>query len=167
MKKGPGNNQTDRKLNILMFSCDYDKALAALILTNTARSLGMEASIFFAFWGLFLLRDPEKFTTEDKTELEKMFGLVTPKGPEELPLSRMNMSGLGKMMLEKMMDNDNTPHLINFLKEAREKGVKFFVCQLSVEVMGFQKEELLPETKIITAEDYLKDALSSDIQLFI
>ncbi len=167
MKDDTEKTQLDKKLNILMFSCDYDKALAALILTNTARSMGMRASIFFAFWGLFLLRDPDKFSIEDKTQYEKMFGIVTPKGPEELPLSRMNMSGLGKMMLEKMMDDDNAPRLINYLKEARKKGVKFYGCQLSIDVMGFQKEELLPEAEIITAEEYLKDAVSSDIQLFI
>ena len=96
-----------------------------------------------------------------------MFGLVTPKGPEELTISRMSMSGLGKLMLEKMMDNEQTPHLSAFLQEARDKGVKFYGCQLSVEVMGFHKEELIPEVEIMTAQDYLKNALESDIQLFI
>lgn len=159
--------ESKRKINILMFSGDYDKALAALILANTARKMELEVTMFFAFWGLFLLRDPEKFTLDNKTQYEKMFGMVTPKGPEELPLSRMNMSGLGKKMLEKMMEDDNAPRLIDFLKEARAKGVKFYGCKLSAEVMGLKKEELLPEVEIMTAEDYLKDALDSDIQLFI
>lgn len=157
----------DKKLNILMFSCDYDKALAALILANTARGIQMNVTMFFSFWGLFLLRDPEKYSMNDKTNYERMFGMVTPKGPDELPLSRMNMSGLGKMMLEKMMDDDDTPRLTNFLEESRQKGVKFYGCQLSVDVMGFKKEELLSEVEIMTAEDYLKDALESDIKLFI
>ncbi|AZO96633.1 sulfide reductase [Iocasia frigidifontis] len=150
-----------------MFSGDYDKALAALILANSAKDIGLDATIFFAFWGLFLIRDPKKFSVEDKTQYEKMFGMVTPKGPEELPLSRMNMSGLGKKMLEKMMEDDDTPLLSNFLQEARNNGVEFFGCQLSVEVMGIKKEELLAEVEIITAQDYLKDALNSNIQLFI
>lgn len=85
-----------------------------------------------------------------------MFGMVTPKGPEQLPLSRMNMSGLGKMMLEKMMEDDDTPKLYNFLKEARNKGVKFYGCKLSLETMGIKKEEMLPEVEIMTAEDYHK-----------
>ncbi len=157
----------DKKLNILMFSADYDKALAALILATQARAMDIQVTIFFAFWGLFLLREPGKFTVDDKTQYEKMFGMVTPEGPDELPLSRMNMSGLGKKMLEKMMDDDNAPHLNDFLKEAREKGVKFYGCKLSSEVMGFKKEELIPEVEILTAEDYLKDALNSDIQLFV
>jgi peroxiredoxin family protein len=157
----------EKKMNILMFSGDYDKALAALILANTAKELDVEVSMFFAFWGLFLVRDPEKASVEDKTAFEKMFGLVTPKGPEELPLSRMNMAGLGKHMLLEMMEDDKTPSLTDFLNGARKKGVTFYGCKLSVDVMGFKEDELLPEVKVITAKEYLKDALESDMQLFI
>ncbi|AFM41923.1 hypothetical protein Desaci_3014 [Desulfosporosinus acidiphilus SJ4] len=157
----------EKKMNILMFSGDYDKALAALILANTAKELGVNVSMFFAFWGLFLVRDPAKSSLEDKTAFEKMFGFVTPKGPEELPLSRMNMAGLGKQMLLEMMDDDQTPTLTDFLNGARKKGVTFFGCKLSVDVMGFKEDELLPEVRIITAKEYLKDALESDMQLFI
>lgn len=167
MNNQENNITRDKKMNILLFSGEYDKALAALILADTARSIGMPVTMFCAFWGLCLLRDPETFSTEDKSNFEKMFGMMTPKGPNELPLSKMNMSGLGKMMLEKMMDDDDTPRLYDFLKEARDKGVSFYGCKLSVETMGIHKEELLPEAEIMTAEDYLKDALESDIQLFI
>ncbi|MGC7872305.1 DsrE/DsrF/DrsH-like family protein [Desulfosporosinus sp. SYSU MS00001] len=157
----------EKKMNILMFSGDYDKALAALILANTAKELGVNVSMFFAFWGLFLVRDPSKLSADDKTAFEKIFGLMTPKGPEELPLSRMNMAGLGKQMLLEMMNDDETPTLTDFLNGARKKGVTFFGCKLSVEVMGFKEDELLPEVQIITAKEYLKDALESDMQLFI
>lgn len=150
-----------------MFSGDYDKALAALILANTAKEIGLDATIFFAFWGLFLLRDPEKMTLEDKTAFVKMFEVVTPQGVEELPLSKMNMAGLGKKMLQEMMKDVEAPSLTDFLNGARKKGINFYACKLSVEVMGFKKEEFLPEVKIITAKEYLQDALESDIQLFI
>ena len=154
-------------MNILMFSGEYDKALAALVLANSARELEVDVTMFFAFWGLMLVRDPAKGTSEDKSLYEKMFGLVTPKGPEELPLSRMNMAGLGKQMLLEMMEDDQNPSLTDFLNGAREKGVKFYGCKLSVDVMGFKEDELLQDVKIITAKDYLGDALTSDIQLFI
>lgn len=154
-------------MNLLMFSGEYDKALAALILANSAREMGVEVSMFFAFWGLLLLRDPETVEREHKSLYEKMFGMMTPKGPEDLPLSKMNMAGIGKEMLKSMMEDDDTPNLSAFLKGARKKGVKFYGCKLSVETMGFKKEELLPELEIIDAKEYLKDALSSDMQLFI
>ncbi|MFZ3129783.1 MAG: DsrE/DsrF/DrsH-like family protein [Desulfosporosinus sp.] len=157
----------NKKMNILMFSGEYDKALAALVLANSARELEVDVTMFFAFWGLMLVRDPEKGTSENKSVYEKMFGMVTPRGPEALPLSRMNMAGLGKQMLLEMMEDDQTPSLTDFLNGAREKGVKFYGCKLSVDVMGFKEDELLPEVEIITAKDYLGDALTSDIQLFI
>lgn len=157
----------NKKVNILMFSGEYDKALAALILANSARELDLEVSMFFAFWGLFLLREPENYVLNDKTTYEKMFTLMAPKGAEDLPLSKMNFSGIGKEMLKSMMDENDTPHLLSFLKGARKKGVKFYGCKLSVEVMGFKKEEFIPELDIIDAKTYLKDALESDLQLFI
>lgn len=157
----------DKKINLLVFSGDYDKALAALIIANSARELGVDVTMFFAFWGLLLVRNPEVSILNDKSTYEKMFGMMTPKGPEELPLSKMNFSGVGKEMLKAMMKDDETPSLTAFLNGARKKGVKFYGCKLSVDVMGFQKEELLPELEIITAQEYLKDALNSDMQLFI
>lgn len=150
-----------------MFSGEYDKALAGFILANSAKELDMEVSIFFAFWGLLLLRDPDKSQSEDKTNLEKLMGAMTPKGPKELPLSKMNFSGMGKKMLEAMMKDADAPSLTSFLEGARKKGVKFYGCKLSMDVMGFKKEELITEVEVITATDYLKDALTSDIQLFI
>ncbi|MTI71737.1 MAG: sulfide reductase [Firmicutes bacterium] len=157
----------NKKMNLLLFSGEYDKALASLILANTARKIGIDVTIFFAFWGLCLIRDPTKMNIKDKNVYEKMFELTAPVGPEDLPLSKMNMSGIGKKMLLEMMDNVDTPKLKNFLDGARKKGVKFYGCKLSCEVMGFKKEEFIPEVKIITAKEYLEDALESDIELFI
>ncbi|MBW9146273.1 DsrE/DsrF/DrsH-like family protein [Clostridium sp. CM028] len=157
----------NKKLSLIMFSGEYDKALAGLILANSAKELGMEVSMFFAFWGLLLLRNPNINTSEGKSSLEKLMGAMTPKGPDELPLSTMNFSGFGKKMLEAMMKEDGTPTLSKFLEGAVKKGVKFYGCKLSMEVMGLKKEELIPELEVIEAKDYLKDALESDIQLFI
>lgn len=157
----------NEKMSILMFSGDYDKALAALILANTAMEINVEVTIFFAFWGLTLVRDPEAEINEDKTMSEKMMANMTARSIEEAPLSKMNMAGIGKMILEGMMEDNDTPTIEAFLKGALKKGVNMKACKLSCEIMGFGDEELLPEVEIITAEDYLKDALKSKIQLFI
>ncbi|MCC5909171.1 MAG: DsrE/DsrF/DrsH-like family protein [Clostridiaceae bacterium] len=156
-----------KKINLLMFSGEYDKALAALIIANSAREMEVDVTIFFAFWGLFLLRSPETMTLEDKTTYEKMFGMMTPKGPGELPLSKMNFSGLGKEMLLEMMEDDEAPKLKDFLNGAIKKGVRFYGCKLSMEIMGIKKEELIPELEVVDAKTYLKDAMESDMQLFI
>ncbi len=135
--------------------------------TNGAREMRIGVTMFFAFWGLLLLRDPQKMTLEDKSLYEKMFSTVTPRGPEQLPLSKMNMSGIGKKMLLEMMDDNETPHLTDFLAGARKKGVEFCACKLSLEIMGFTEEELIPEVKVIDVKEYLNSAVSSNMQLFI
>lgn len=157
----------DKRINLLMFSGDYDKALAALIMANGAREMGVGVTMFFAFWGLLLLRDPEKMSSTDKTTYEKMFASMTPRGPEQLPLSKMNFSGIGKSMLLEMMADNQTPALSDFLAGARKKGVKFCACKLSLEIMGFKSEELIPEVEVIEVQEYLKDAMQADMQLFI
>jgi len=157
----------NRRMNLLMFSGDYDKAMAGLILANSAKEIDVDVTMFFAFWGLLLLRDPDKLNDEDKTIYEKLFSNLTPKDPEDLPLSKMNFSGLGKKMLLEMMEDDDAPRLSDFLKGARKKQIKFYACKLSVEIMGFKEEEFIPEVEIVDAKTYLKDALDSDIQLFI
>lgn len=155
------------EMNLLMFSGEYDKAMAGLILANAARELDVEVTMFFSFWGLWLVRDPEKISNEDKTIYEKMFSSFSPKGVEDLPLSKMNFNGLGKKLLVEMIDDNHAPHLIHFLKGARKKNVKFYGCKLSVDIMGFKEEELLPELEIVDAKTYLKSALQSNMQLFI
>ncbi|KNF09421.1 hypothetical protein CLPU_3c01990 [Gottschalkia purinilytica] len=157
----------NKKLNLLVFSGDYDKALAALILANGAKEIGMDVTIFFAFWGLLIARDPDKVSKRKKNIFEKMFGFCTPKGVESLSLSKMNMGGMGQKMLRKMMKDKDKPLLIHFLQGARKKDIKFYGCKLSQEVMGFDKEELIPELEIIEVYEYLKDAMESEIQLFI
>jgi len=150
-----------------MFSADYDKALAAFIIANGARDIDIDVTMFFAFWGLLLLRDPEKLTMEDKTLYEKMFALSTPLGADRLPLSRMNIAGLGRKMLLEMMNDEETPGLPVFVQAAQKKGVRFYACQLSMEVMGFKPDEFIDGVQVMDVQSYLKDAVQADMQLFI
>lgn len=160
-------NESDRHLNILLFSADYDKCLAAFILANGAREMGMQVTIFCAFWGLLILRDENKISSAHKDLYAKMFAAMTPSNAEDLPLSKMNFAGIGKTMLVNMMENQDAPHLIDFLQGARKKGVRFYVCKLSMDIMGFTKEELIPDIEVVDVKVYLEDAAKSDINLFI
>src|SRR5690554_3523439 len=142
----------DRKMNLLLFSGEYDKALAALILANGAKDIGMDVTMFFAFWGLLLVREGNIDEHYEKSFLERTFSMFTPKQAEELPLSKMNMGGMGQSMLKRMMEEQKKPLLKDFLQGARKKDIKFYGCKLSTEVMGFKKEELIPELKIIEVD---------------
>lgn len=157
----------DKHINLLIFSGDYDKAMAALIIANAAREMNISVTMFFAFWGLLLLRNPEKISFAEKDTYEKIFAAMAPKHVEDLPLSKMNLAGIGKNMLLQMMENEKAPRLIDFLNGARKKGVNFRACKLSLEIMGFSKEELWPEVEVMDVKAYLEDALQADMQLFI
>lgn len=157
----------NKTMSILMFSGDYDKALAALILANSAMELDIKVNMFFAFWGLSIIRDPESMTSEDQSISESLFKNMTSKGAGDAPLSKMNFAGMGKKMMENMMEDNDTPTIEAFLKGAIKKGLNIKACKLSCEIMGFSQEELLEGTDIIIAHDYLKDALEADIELFI
>lgn len=157
----------NKRLNLIVFSGEYDKALAALILANGAREMGMEVTMFFAFWGLLVIRKEGYEEDIHKTLYQKMFEKMTPKSPEELNISNMNFLGAGQKMLKHMMKESGKPMLKDFLEGARHKNVKFYACKLSQEVMGFSDEELIDEVETMEVYDYLKDALESDIQLFI
>ncbi len=159
--------QPKKHFNILLFSGDYDKCLAALILANGAMDMGMTVTVFCAFWGLFVIRDKDKLSLEDKNMYEKMFTSITPDDAEKLPLSKMNLAGVGKSMLLTMMDENQTPHLHDFLEGARKKGVRFCACKLSLEIMGLKAEELLEGIEVIDVHAYLQDAVDASIQLFI
>lgn len=154
-------------LNILLFSGDYDKCLAALIVANGAADMGMTVTVFCAFWGLLAIRDIDKISPQDKNIYEKMFSTLTPANAEKLPLSKMNLGGVGKSMLLNMMDDNHTPHLQDFLQGARNKGIRFCACKLSLEIMGFAADELLDGIETIDVHAYLQDAAEANIQLFI
>ncbi|MBS4534465.1 DsrE/DsrF/DrsH-like family protein [Clostridium sp. D2Q-14] len=157
----------NKRLNLLLFSGEYDKALAALILANGAKENGMDVTIFCAFWGLLVIRKEGYENSIDKTISQKMFEKMIPKNAEDLNISNMNFLGAGQRMLKHMMKESDKPMLKDFLDGARHKNVKFYACKLSQEVMGFTKEELIDEAITIEVDQYLKDALESDIQLFI
>jgi peroxiredoxin family protein len=95
-------------------------------------------------------------TLEDKNTYERMFASFTPAEAEKLPLSKMNMAGIGKTMLLNMMDEKGTPHLVDFIKGARNKDVRFCACKLSMDIMGFNTKELLPDIEVIDVYAYLE-----------
>jgi len=129
--------------------------------------MGASVTIFCAFWGLLLLRDPERLGEDDKNPYEKMFAGMTPTEAEKMPLSRMNMAGIGKKMLLEMMEDNEAPTLTEFLRGAQKKGIRFYACQLSCEIMGFASEELLDGVEIVEVSRYLEDAMEANLQLFI
>jgi len=136
------DTELQEKLTIIVFSDEMDKAMVALNLATGGAAMGMEVNLFFTFWGTSILKKRGR-QSGGKLFLQKMFGFMLPKGPEKLPLSKMNFAGMGPVMMKSLMKKFNTPSLPDLLQLAQECGVNFYICQMSMELMGIKEDELM------------------------
>lgn len=158
--------QTGTGKNFIVFSGDLDKAIASFIMANAAAAMGRNVSMFFTFWGLNILRKPEKISVK-KDRLSKMFASMMPRGSKKLGLSKMNMGGMGAKMIRKVMNNKNISSLEELIQTARQNGVELIACAMSMDVMGISQQELIDGVKTSGAAAMLAFAEESDMSLFI
>jgi peroxiredoxin family protein len=164
MKQGAALN----KVSLIVFSGDLDKALAAFVIATGAVAMGMEVVMFFTFWGTPLLRDKDKVAKE-KDLMSKMFGAMLPTGAQDAKLSNMNMGGSGTAMMKSLMKKKNVASLEEFIVLAEELGVRIFICEMSMDLMGFKREEMIDYEHLTYGgvAGFLAEAQESRIQLFI
>ncbi|ADL67824.1 FAD-dependent pyridine nucleotide-disulphide oxidoreductase [Thermoanaerobacterium thermosaccharolyticum DSM 571] len=151
---------------IIVFSGDLDKAIAAFIIANGAAAMGRKVTLFFTFWGLNILRKPEKVSIK-KDFLSKMFGMMMPRGSKKLKLSKMNMLGIGPKMIRYIMNKKNVASLENLIKQALKNGVRIVACNMSSDIMGITKEELIDGVELGGVASFIGAAEQSDTTLFI
>jgi len=155
-----------KQMSNVIFSNDFDKAMAALIIANGAVAAGYKVTLFFTFWGLSLLRrEPEKPVKKDM--MEKMFGMMLPKGVDGLKLSKMNMGGMGTVMMHHVMASKNVATLKELLQQAIENGVKMVACSMSMDVMGIKESELIDGVELGGVAMYIDELSKSNAGLFI
>jgi peroxiredoxin family protein len=159
---------TDPKISMIVFSGDLDKVLASFVIATGSVAMGMEAVMFFTFWGTPVLRDKKK-SVGGKDTMGKMFGTMLPKGTSEVKLSKMNMGGMGTAMMKSLMKKKNVASLEQMLAMAEELGVKIYVCEMSMDLMGFKREEMIDYEGIefCGVAKFLEEAGNSRVQLFI
>jgi peroxiredoxin family protein len=159
---------TENKISLIVFSGDLDKVLASFVIATGSVAMGMEVVMFFTFWGTPVLRDKEKNAGE-KDLMSKMFGTMLPKGTSEVKLSKMNMGGMGTAMMKSLMKKKNVASLEQMLEMAAELGVRIFICEMSMDLMGFKREEMIdyPDLTYCGVAKFLEEAQNSRIQLFI
>jgi len=151
---------------MIMFSGDLDKAMAGLIIANGAAAMGDEVTMFFTFWGLNILRKAKKIKVR-KSFMEKMFGIMMPRGAEKLGLSKMNFGGMGTAMMKDIMRKKKVNSLPELIKSAQDMGVKFIACTMSMDVMGIKPEELIEGVEYAGVATYLGEADEANVNLFI
>jgi peroxiredoxin family protein len=160
------------KKTIILFSGEFDKVMAALIIANGAAAMGDDVTIFCTFWGLNILRKPEKAGANGdgdakKSFLQKAFGAMMPKGTKRLGLSKMNFAGAGAPMMRKATKDAGGMSLEELFDSAREQGVKFVACTLSMDILGFKEDELIDDIEFEGVAAYLAHADEANVNLFI
>ena len=165
--QGNSNNiQAGQSAAIVVFSNDFDRAMAALILANGLSAAGMKVSMFFTFWGLSVLRkNPAPAVKKDF--ISRMFGFMLPKGPEKLALSKLNMMGMGSAMMKSVMKKKHVLSLPELIRSAREAGVRFVACDMAMDVMGITREELNDVDEVAGVATFAELVKSSGTTLFI
>jgi peroxiredoxin family protein len=155
----------ENRVSIVVFSGDLDKVLPAFIIATGAAALGMEVSLFFTFWGLSALK--KRRVLRGKRLMEKLFALMTPANSQSLGVSKMNFFGIGAKMLRAMMKQKEVASLEELAQMARDMGVRIIACQMSMDVMGIEPDELWDGIEVGGVAAFLADASRSKATLFI
>jgi len=151
---------------MVIFSNDLDKAIASFIIANGAAAMGRKVTMFFTFWGLNILRKSGSAKVK-KDLFGKMFGFMMPRGSRKLSLSKMNMGGMGAAMIRFIMKKKNVTSLEDLISQAQSSGIELIACNMSMDIMGIKKEELIEGVQIGGVASFLGSAEESDMTLFI
>ena len=159
-------NKEEKGKTLILFSDDLDKAIATFVLANGAAATGKKVSIFFTFWGLNAIKKAKKPKVK-KDVFGKMFGWALPSDSTKLSLSKMSMMGFGAKIMRYLMRKKNAASLEELRVQAIENGVEFIACQMSMDVMGIDRDELLDNVVVGGVATYMDRAEQANVNLFI
>lgn len=155
-----------KRTTIVLFSGDYDKAMAAYIIANGAAAYDHQVTIFHTFWGLNALRK-EELVPVKKGLLEKVFGKMMPRGADKMGISNMNFGGMGPKMIKHVIKKHNAMTLPQLIELAEEQDIKLVACTMTMDLLGLQQEELMDGIDYGGVAAYLGDAQEGNVNLFI
>jgi peroxiredoxin family protein len=157
---------SDQKpVTLLIFNNDLDRAIAAFLVATGAASMGHPVSLYFAFWGLNVIQKKRVF--RKKNLLEKMLACMLPTKNTHLPISKMQMAGIGPVFLKTMMQRKGVKTLPELIATAQDLGVKMTACEMSMDVMGIKHEELIDGVETSGVATYVADATVSGLTLLV
>jgi len=131
-----------KRLVIVDYSGELEKTWATLILASTAGAMEMETSVFITFWGLqTFVKDRRRITGENW--MQKMMSFMQRPGVSHRPLSKMNFMGMGPWMMFKLAKKYNVAKPKDLLEMAQAVGVKFIPCQMTMDMFGLKREDLI------------------------
>jgi peroxiredoxin family protein len=152
----------DDKKTLLVFSDDLDKGLASFILANGAAAMGNEVTMFFAFWGVNLLRSPSSTGSGPG-----LMGRAIARGPAHLRLSKWNFGGLGPLMIRRFMRKANVMPLPELISTAQEQEVRMVVCTMSLDLFGLSETDLIDGLEFGGVATYFEYADEANVNLML
>ncbi len=135
----------ENRLSLVVFSGDLDRQLAAFVMATGAAASGMQVGMFFTFWGTSALRRPARVK---KDVWGRMFGALLPRGARRLPLSQLNLGGVGPVMMRRMMQKKGICSLDELIETAAELEVSIHVCTMSMDLLGLHRDEMIEYPKL-------------------
>ena len=139
-----------RKLAIICSKGSLDMAYPGLVLANAARQAGIEAFIFFTFWGMDIITSKKMAKLKVSTVGNPSMGMPTLLGA--LP----GMSAMATSMMKKKIDGLDIPPVDEFVEMLHDAGAKLYACRMAADMMGIKKEDLVPQVEgIISAMDFM------------
>jgi peroxiredoxin family protein len=130
------------KLTIIAWGGSLDQIWPTTILATTAAASGMEASVFFTFWGLFAIVRPGVRITGENW-MQKMMSVMNPGSAEKAKLSHYHFAGAGPAMFKRLADEHNVAKPEELIALATDLGVRLIPCQMTMDLLGLKGEDLI------------------------
>jgi peroxiredoxin family protein len=136
-----GANKTGELL-LIFESGDLERTWATTILASSAAASGQKVSIFFTFWGFFPLVKPGVRITGENW-MQKMLSFMNRPGIDHAKTSKLNFMGMGPWMMKKLAKRYGVAEPRELLEMAQALGVHLIPCQMSMDMMGFTRDDLI------------------------
>ena len=131
-----------KELVIVNWSGELDRIWPTLILASTAAASGVQCKVFVTFWGLMpFVRDGVRLTGDNW--MQRMLSFMQQPGIDHLKLSKMNFLGMGPWMIGRLRKQYKVASPRELLDAATALGVEFIPCQMSMDMFGIKREDLI------------------------
>jgi peroxiredoxin family protein len=138
----PEDEVKNRDLVLIWYSGDLEKSWASLILATTAAASGVNTKVFITFWGLqAFVKDSTRITGE--TWMQKMLSFMQRPGMSHRKLSKMNFLGMGPWMMGVLAKKNGVAKPPELLEAAQALGVEFMPCQMTMDMFGLKREDMI------------------------
>jgi len=134
--------EKQNKLTIIAWGGDLDRIWPTTILASTAAASGMDAMVFFTFWGLFAIVKPGVRITGENW-MQKMMSAMNPGSAQKAKLSRYHFAGAGPAMFKKLADDHQVAKPDELIVLSKELGVRLIPCQMTMDLLGLKREDLI------------------------